>query len=75
MLEGSTLIVSCGILYLEELICRREIGNAEDRYAVGMYITEENALVGHLPRWISLLCSIFLRGGGNISCKVSGTRR
>ena len=59
----------------EELICRREIGNAEDRYAVGVYITEENALVGHLPRRISLLCSIFLRRGGNISCKVSGARR
>ena len=32
-------------------------------------------LVGHLPKKISLICSIFLRSGGTITCEVSGGRR
>ena len=59
----------------EELICKREVGNLVDRYAVGVYKQVNDALVGHLPRSISLLCSLFLRHGGNIICRVTGRRR
>ncbi len=30
--------------------------------------------VGHVPRRISSICSIFLRRGGNITCTVTGSR-
>ena len=61
----------------EELICRREVGNAHDRYAVGIYKQDSNrpeTLVGHSPKKISLLRSLFLRRGGNVTCQVSGRR-
>ncbi len=62
----------------ENLICKRESWNAHDRYAVGTYKRDENnleTLVGHIPKNISLLCSLFLRRGGSITCEVSGRRR
>lgn len=62
----------------EELVCRREMGNVQDRYAVGIYEQNLNGpetLVGHLPRKISLLCSLFLRHGGTITCQISNGRR
>ena len=31
--------------------------------------------VGHVPRKISSVCSMFLRRGGTISCRVTGSRR
>ena len=59
----------------EYLICRREVGNARDRYAVGVYKQPNDVLVGHLHRKISLLCSLFLRHGGTITCQVTGRRQ
>ncbi len=62
----------------ENLVCKRESGNAHDRYAVGTYKRDDNnleTLVGHIPKNISLLCSLFLRRGGSITCEVSGQRR
>ena len=55
----------------EKLKCEREIGNGVDR---GVFTTSAT-LVGHLPKKISLICSIFLRSGGTITCEVSGGRR
>ena len=60
----------------EELKCVRETNNVRDRYAVA--VVKEDSLsseiVGHLPRKISILSSLFLRHGGTITCVVSGTR-
>ena len=64
----------------EKLDCRRECGNVQDRYAVAVVRTHvgpkhkrrrrktENAVitVGHLPRKISCVCSLFLRRGGTL---------
>ena len=57
----------------ETLGCRREPTNEIDRYSVA--VIKSGAVVGHLPRKISKLCSIFLRRGGSIHCEVIGGRR
>ncbi len=73
----------------EKLDCCRECGNVQDRYAVAVVRTlvdpklkrrrhkTENAVttVGHLPRKISCVCSLFLRRGGTITCEITGHRR
>jgi len=57
----------------EVLECVREPHNAQDRYAVAVKKTE--TIIGHLPRRLSRVCSLFLRRGGTISCTVTGGRR
>ena len=57
----------------EVLDCRREGSNRYDPFAVA--IMKNNTIVGHIPRKISALCSLFLRRNGSISCQVNGTRR
>ena len=57
----------------EELMCEREPHNMQDGYAVS--VKRGGVVVGHLPRKISRLCSLFLRLGGTIICTVSGGRR
>ena len=42
----------------EELLCEREEGNPNDRYAVS--VLDNSTVVGHVPRHISTLCSVFL---------------
>ena len=61
----------------EELPCEREIGNPHDLSAVAVkkLITGEWKIVGHVPRRISPLSWSFIRGGRNINCVVTGTRR
>ena len=54
----------------ETLQCLREEGNREDRFAVGVYKGPD--IVGHVPRSILTLCSVFLRCGGTIHCVISG---
>ena len=49
---------------------RRETDNDHDDYAVA--ITEDDTIVGHVPRTISVPCDLFLRKGGTISCTVTG---
>ena len=46
----------------EELLREREPLNAQDQYAVA--VKREGIIVGHLPRKISRLRSLFLRQGG-----------
>ena len=41
----------------EELVCNREPTNAADRYAV--VILKQETIIGHLPRKISKVCSLF----------------
>ena len=50
----------------EELICKREIGNPCDPQAVAMKKELSHVLqvVGHVPRRILPICSIFIRQGG-----------
>ena len=61
----------------EELSCEREIGNAQDTHTVAIRktIDGEVTTVGHVPRHISSICSIFIRRGGVIVCKVQGSRQ
>ena len=59
----------------ECLLCEREVGNPHDTHAVAVkkVIDGNLTVVGHVPRRISLVCSIFLRHGGAINCTVDGS--
>ena len=57
----------------ERLTCVRDPGNQIDRYAVAVN-QESGTTVGHLPKKISKLYSLFLRRGGSIEVVVSGRR-
>jgi len=57
----------------EVLLCEREVGNIHDTFAVA--VKKDGVIIGHCPRKISSLCSIFIRRGGSITCQVSGSRR
>ena len=60
-----------------ELPCEREIGNARDPFTVAIKkaIPTGNVTVGHTPRVISPVCSVFIRRGGIIVCVVNGARQ
>ena len=58
----------------ERLVCKNEPDNPRDRYAVAVCKAGDE-IVGHLPRNISTMCSIFIRRGGIINCTVSGRRQ
>ena len=45
----------------------------KDRYAVA--VIKDGVIIGHLPRKVSRVCSLFLRRGGSIQCTVVGRRR
>ena len=57
----------------ENLRCIRESGNRDDPFAVA--VKHGNDTVGHLPRKVSCICSLFLRYGRSISCTVMGDKR
>ena len=57
----------------EILNCYREVGNTHNPSAVA--VRKDAVMVGHIPRAISSVCSIFIRRGGIISCMVNGSRR
>ena len=46
----------------EEVECVREPLNENDRYAV--VVIKDDIVIGHLPRNISRVCSLFLHRGG-----------
>ena len=48
-------------------------GNRHDPYAVATL--SDGRVVGHMPRKISPVCSIFIWHGGAITCTVSDRRR
>ena len=58
----------------ENLPCERETGNSHDPQAVAVKKMIDGTLqvVGHAPRRISSICSIFIRRGGSIACRVTG---
>ena len=57
----------------EQLVCVREPLNSVDRFAVA--VKKDDSVVGHLPKKISKICSLFLRRRGSIRCRVTGSRR
>ena len=57
----------------EVLTCKREYNSDRDRYAVA--VLKNDNIIGHLPKKLSKLCSLFLKRGGEISCKVTGSKR
>ena len=57
----------------EVLTCCREANNAKDRYAVCVLKNDE--IVGHLPKKVSKLFSLFIRRSGSITCEVTGSRQ
>ena len=57
----------------EELECHHERGNAADAYAVS--VMREGTIIGHLPRKISRLCTLFIRRGGVIQCRITGRQK
>ena len=48
----------------EVLSCERDIGNSHDTFAVA--IKNSSEVVGHVPRFLSLICSIFIQRGDEI---------
>ena len=61
-----------------ELPCEREICNANDPFAIAIKKvtpTAGNVTVGHTPRAISSVCSVFIHRGGIIVCVVNGARQ
>ena len=57
----------------ERLGCAREKSNREDPFAVAMKRGTET--VGHVPRTVSCVCTLFLRQRGSIFCEVTGSSR
>ena len=57
----------------EMLQCKSERHNSHDRYAIS--VTKNEDTVGHLPRKLSRMCTLFLRRGGTIHCTIMGGRR
>ena len=53
--------------------CVRETEN--HRYPFSVAVVRSGVTVGHVPRKISSTCSLFLRQGGMIDCRVTGQRR
>ena len=64
-----------------ELPCKKELHNPHDPSAVAIVKPAADPsghgriIVGHVPRVISTLCSIFIRRGGSLVCVVTGTRQ
>ena len=56
----------------EELGCQRERTNSEDPFAVA--VMKGETIVGHVPRKISAVCTIFIQRGGSILSRVTGSR-
>ena len=56
----------------EELVCAQESGNSHDPYAVA--IKKGSLVVGHVPRKISAVCSLFLHAG-TITATVTDSRQ
>ena len=70
---ATTFIGKSGRQLLERYSCEREPRNAKDGYAVA--VKKDRTVIGHLPRKVSRVCSLFLRRGGSIHCTVTGRQR
>ena len=57
----------------EVLLCARETANVHDPYAVA--VIRRSITVGHVPRALSAVCSLFIRRSGEIACQVTGSKK
>ena len=57
----------------EEFLCKREDGNHFDPFAVA--VCNGDRVIGQVPRKSSSVCSLYIRQGGEIHCRVTGSRR
>ena len=57
----------------EKLVCKREDSNPREQYTVAVLKSEE--IVGHVPRYISIACSLFMRQGGSVYCTITERRK
>ncbi len=80
MLEGESSVRSFHVdkelwtTYVGENVrCIHESGKRDDSFAVA--VKHGSDTVGHVPRKVSCICSLFLRHGGSISCTVTGDKR
>ena len=53
----------------EELSCVREVDNYCDPFAAA--VVKSGVVVGDVPSKISTVCSMFLRRGGTIDCRIT----
>jgi len=60
------------VLLLMKSPCKREDGNCFNPFAVAVC---NGDIVGHVPRKISSVCSLYIRRGGEIHCRVTSSRR
>ena len=58
----------------EVLLTQRELHNVIDCYAIAVK-NHSGDTIGHLPRKISRLCSMFIDQDGDITCVVTNSRR
>ena len=56
----------------EKFPCKREDGNRFDPFAVA--VCNGDIVIKHVPRKISSVCSLYIRQGGEIHCRVTGSR-
>ena len=57
----------------EDLLCERQPFNVVDRYAVA--VLKDDTIVGHIPKKVSRICSLFIARGGAIACTPIRGRR
>ena len=55
------------------LACQRKTRNTHDPLAVK--VVKSGSIVGHLPKKISSTCSLFIRRGGVITCKITDPQK
>ena len=70
-------IVCSPIIGVDELKCRHEKENEEDKFAIGVYGYDlhRETLVGHVPRNISKFVYAFLQlRNSKLYCRVTGNR-
>ena len=68
-INNDILITSVG----EELPCQRENGNPVDPFAVA--VVKSEVTIGHMPRQITSVCSLFLHRNGAMTVCTTERRR
>ena len=57
----------------ETLTCIREWGNRNDVFAVA--VQSDDNFVGHIPRHVSCICTLFICRGAVLNYLITGSRR
>ena len=57
----------------DTLTCTRERGNRNNVFAVA--VQSDGNIVGHVPRHVSCICTLFICRGGVLNCLITGSRR